>query len=81
MRSGQAGYARLAEGPAALSSLQVRAKLHGLADGSAHPPFCPLGTPRCPGNCSELLSPALLLGLRQHLALPFFDQLVGPVGR
>jgi hypothetical protein len=80
-RSGQAGYARLAEWPSASSSLQFRAKLDGLADGSAHPPFRPFGTARCPGKRSELPSPAQLLGLCQHLAVPFFDQLVGPVGR
>jgi len=67
--------------PTALSSLQFRAQLHGPADGPAHPPFRPLGTPRCPGKCCELPSPALLLGLRQHFALPLLDQLAGHVGR
>src|SRR5262245_53551476 len=55
--TGQAGYAGLAEWPTALSSLQFRAQLHGPADGPAHPPFRPLGTPRFPGKCGELPSP------------------------
>lgn len=50
----------------ALSSLQFRAQLPGPAGGPAHPPFGSLGTPRCPGKCCELPSPALLLGLRQR---------------
>jgi hypothetical protein len=65
----------------ALSSLQFRAQLPGPAGGPAHPPFRSLGTPRCSGKCCELTSEALLLGLRQHFALPLLDQLVGHVGR
>jgi hypothetical protein len=80
-RSGQAGYAGLADWPTALSSLQLGAQLNGPAGGAAHPPFRSLGTPRCAGKCSELSSPALLLGLRQLRALPFLGELVGRIGR
>ena len=78
-RSDLANDAGLVESLLRLSLLQVRAHLQGLAEGPAHPPFRPLGTPRCPGKCGELPSLALLLGLCQHLAVPFVDELGRPI--
>jgi hypothetical protein len=61
----------------AMSLLQFRAQPQGFAEGLAHPPFGPLSTPRCPGQLNELPCQALLLGLRQHLAVPFTGELAG----
>jgi hypothetical protein len=57
-------------GWAATPSLpQSRAQPQDLADGTAHPPFGPLGAPRCPGQGSALLRSVLLFCLCQQLAL------------
>jgi hypothetical protein len=64
----------------ALSLIQFCAQLQRPAEDSVHPPFRPLSTPRCAGQCNELPCRALLLGLRQHLALPFLGELARQVG-
>jgi hypothetical protein len=79
-RSERTGDTGPAEWPVALSLLQFRAQLQGPAEDSVHPPFRPLGTPRCAGRCNELPRPALLLGVRQHLALPLLGELARQVG-
>ena len=62
-------------GPGALSLLQSRAQPHGPADGQPQPPFGTFGTPRRPGHRGEPPGQAVLLGLRQHVALPFAGEL------
>lgn len=66
---------------AAPSLLQSRAQPQGSADGTAHPPFGPLGPPRCSGQRSDLPRPVLLLCLRQHLAAMFIAELAAHVWR
>ena len=73
--SGRARRACVTSAVLAPSLLQSRAQPQGLADGPAHPPFGPLGAPRCPGQRSDLPCLVLPLGLGQHLAASFTSQL------
>jgi hypothetical protein len=53
---------------AAMSLLEFRAQLPGFEGRAAHSPFGPGDTPGCPGQRGEPMRPAVLLGVRDHLA-------------